>query len=192
MPREVKMKRLSILLLVLLVTIPLTGCAEKPAASFVLKPSDVGQGWSYMVKAEGLSYGGNPQFWQDGREATLNINLLVVRNDLRILESIYQSVIIFIQTEGAIDDIERATSFSLVDIPGWNEAYLDSNREDTVILYLRKDNNRVTLNYTEMLIEENPVTGEPYISGQWQPLSQERIQEVSDLLCSLAEKILSR
>ncbi|MBA7579649.1 hypothetical protein ES708_21521 [subsurface metagenome] len=189
------MKRLLPILLVgliLLLAIPLTSCAEKPAERYVLKPSDVGPLWSYKVTTHGLSYGGNPQFWQGGREATLNINLVVLKNSQSILEGIWQSVVIFAQTEGAIDDIERATSFNLVDIPGWDEAYLDANSGDAVILYLRKDNIRITLNYTEVLIGENPVTGEPYVSGGWLPLTQETIEGVSDLLCSLAEKILSR
>ncbi len=183
--------------LILLVTIPLTGCAEKPSASFVLKPSDVGQDWSYEVKIGKTTYGVNyPQFLQDGRYVDLGIRRVVAKDNTAIIEEIIQTVTVYPYLEEALNSIkDLRDNHQPLDIRHWDEVYLTTrSREESFEqagLVLRKDNCVVHLYYREVLYKEDPITGKFYFS-QYPPFNQEKAQWAEDLLRSLAEIIISR
>lgn len=194
------MKRLLPILLVgliLLVAIPFTSCAEEPSASFVLKPSDVGQDWSYEVKIGNTSYGVNhPQYFSDGRGFDLGIRRVFIEDNVATIEEFIQSVMVYPYLEEALNSIEDfRDNYQPLDILHWDEAYLDTRlieeSFEQVGLVLRKDNCVMNLYYREVLYKEDPLTGEFYHS-EYPPFNEEKAQWAEDLLYSLAEIVISR
>jgi hypothetical protein len=176
-------------------TVPTSGSTyvENLLASYILKPSDVGQDWSYEVDAGITTYGANPNFSQDGMGFELFIRRVVVKEDTATIEEIIQYVRVYPSLVEAGNSLKGFIA-QPVDAGLWDAVYLNTvpgESFDSAGFVLRKDNCVMHLDYREKLYNKDPLTGE-FRYSQLQLFNQEKAKWAEDLLLNLAQTIAIR
>ncbi len=119
-----RLVKYTLVLIIVFILSSAIGCAKGPAVGLELKPDDLGSDWAYKVKMGPTSYGGNPQFFLDGRNLCLNLNQVVVKDDARVIKSILQDVMVYPYVEEAVDRLKGlSVQVEPLDLQFWDEAF---------------------------------------------------------------------
>jgi hypothetical protein len=166
-----------------------------PATSFVLKPSDVGQDWSYGVKLGTVTVGvDHPQYSEYGTRCNLGIERVVMGNNEAIIEEIVQIVNVYPTIEEAINDMKIYQSRPKIQINNWDESYLNTtpgDNNEVTNMAMRKGNCIMKLAYREVLYKKDTITGD-YSFGGYHLFDKVKEQQTEDLLRNLAKIVASR